>query len=172
MIDDMPPVRTRQGARVVLLNDRDEILLFLTVEQAENTVDPTHPGLRRYWVTPGGGLEAGETIEAAARRELWEETGIADAEIGPCIWVREKAIVLFGEPIHGREWYFLVRVADAPISTANQFEHERSVYPEHRWWSLPALRATDEVIFPEGLPDLLEPILAGNLPADPVRLLA
>ncbi len=30
---------------------------------------------------PQGGIDADEDIEAAARRELWEETGIADVSV-------------------------------------------------------------------------------------------
>lgn len=36
---------------------------------------------RTTWEIPGGHREQGEEIGEAARRELWEETGAADAEI-------------------------------------------------------------------------------------------
>lgn len=38
---------------------------------------------RTTWETQGGHIEAGETPLAAAKRELFEESGISDAEIYP-----------------------------------------------------------------------------------------
>ena len=42
---------------------------------------------RHTWEIPGGHREDGEAIDETARRELWEETGAADAELTPlCIY--------------------------------------------------------------------------------------
>ncbi|NEE37574.1 NUDIX domain-containing protein, partial [Streptomyces sp. SID7982] len=70
----------RKVARVVLLDPDDRVLLL----HGHEPDDPADT----WWFTPGGGLEGGETREQAARRELAEETGITDIELGPPLWTR------------------------------------------------------------------------------------
>lgn len=41
-----------------------------------------------YWCTPGGGMDDGESLHAALRREMIEETGIAP-EIGSLLFIQQ-----------------------------------------------------------------------------------
>ena len=104
----------------------------------------------------------GESYADAAKRELWEETGITDADFGPVVIEREKLVHFDGVPILGREQYFLANTTVTEISLDNQEETERADYREHRWWTLAELEATDDVIFPEGLAERVRAILRGS----------
>ncbi len=62
----------------VLLRKGDEVLLV-----------KHHKYGATYWLLPGGGLEFGETVEACARREVLEETGLEIA-VGDLLYVSES----------------------------------------------------------------------------------
>jgi 8-oxo-dGTP pyrophosphatase MutT (NUDIX family) len=163
-------MRTRRSARLVLLDGQGRLLLFQV--QDATSPDPGQAGPTRYWMTPGGGLEGEETFEQAAVRELWEETGIRDAALGPWIWTRERTLRVRNAPLRIHERYFLVRVSQATVSTENHLPHELDFIQDHRWWSLQELRHSTEQFVPDGLADLLVPILAGEVPATPISIAA
>jgi ADP-ribose pyrophosphatase YjhB (NUDIX family) len=66
----MPQAYPRSGVSVVVLRG-DEVLL---VQRGKGAY-------RGLWSLPGGAIELGETAEAAARRELLEETGLLASEL-------------------------------------------------------------------------------------------
>jgi TDG/mug DNA glycosylase family protein len=67
----------RQNVRAAVVDETDRILLL---RYGDDYGD--------WWVTPGGGREQGETDEQTLRRELDEEIGLVDFEVGPLLWER------------------------------------------------------------------------------------
>ena len=133
----------RLAARVVVLDEADRVLLV-------EFRDPSSG--HRWWSTPGGGLDADESFEDAARRELVEETGLTQFDLGPCVWVREHRGEFNGERFHARERVFLVRAPAFDVSSTGWTELERRVHVTMRWWTLPELESTTDELSPGGCP--------------------
>ena len=152
----------RPTARVCVVDAEGRILLFQVEGEARFSPGDHDaiPGPRLSWITPGGGLESGETFEDAACRELFEETGLLASPLGPC--VHEQAWVRHGPDgdVEVRERFFLLRVTSTELSFDGQQPLERATIRSHRWWSLQDLMGTTETIFPVELPTVLQRILA------------
>ncbi len=154
---------TRPGSRVVLLDAANRVLLF-------RVRDPHRPEREPAWILPGGGIEGDETHEQCARREVIEETGIEDVELGPCVWLRD-VVWLWGKVwIRGIEQVFVGRTASGIVSNHLQLEHEIDFLADHRWWTLEELEGLRERAFPPGLPALVAPLIAGAWPSEPVQV--
>ena len=161
-------MRIRRSSRLILIDTEGRVLLF-RIEDA-TVFRPDEPSLVSYWITPGGALEAGEDHATAARRELWEETGMTRIELGPWIALCEPVLNWAGELVQAHDRFFFIRIDSTAVTFENLNAAEREVFREHRWWDVEELRASGECVVPPGLVDLLARLVAGNVPPQPVRL--
>lgn len=156
------PAEIRTVARVVLLDPQDRILLM-------HGFEPEDPGTT-WWFTPGGGLEGDENHEEAARRELVEETGITDVELGPVLWKRRCSFPFDGRRWEQDEWYFLARTERTATDLGGLTDLERRSITGLRWWTSAELRATRETVYPTKLAELLRRLLDEGSPSVPLIL--
>ncbi len=141
--------RRRDSVRALVVDAEDRVLLV----RFENPV--THA---TWWATPGGGIEHGESHEVALRRELAEEIGLHDFEVGPLFWELERTFPWDRELLRQHNSIYLVRVHEhEPVPTVDLAAEGVSGY---RWWTLDELASTDERLAPPGLVERVRTILS------------
>jgi ADP-ribose pyrophosphatase YjhB (NUDIX family) len=124
---------------VLLLDHRDGGNRVLLVQRGRP------PGERR-WTVPGGKVELGETLEAAAARELAEETGL-EASLGPVVEVLDR-VVRDGDGRIAYHYVILDFLAGAPTGTLRAGSDSLDA----RWVALDELGSYDTT-------DGLEPVI-------------
>lgn len=138
-------LRVRRSSRIIVLDPQTRALMF------RFDVADRPP----FWVTAGGECEVGESFAEAARRELFEETGITADPGEQIARTTPQFITVEGESVQADERYFLVRVNDASIDTSHHTELEQKVMTQHRWFALDELASWHEAVFPENLAETI-----------------
>jgi 8-oxo-dGTP diphosphatase len=153
----VPELRIREAIRAVVLDPDDRVLLV-------RLEFPHWTG----WAMPGGGVDEGETDEAALRRELAEEAGLDGFQLGPIVWTR-RHLLEFGDWDGQVERYYFVRASGAdpaPRLTWAQLsaEHVTAI----RWWTIPELEAAEDEFAPRRLPALVRELILHGTPTEPI----
>lgn len=143
----------RVGGRVLLVDASQRLLLIH--ERLE------HGGT--HWLTPGGGVEAGEHPREAARREAFEETGI-EIDLAPdadAVLVTRREWSWRGTDYDQVDHFFLARVPDGlPVRPRGLTDVEQLTLIGTRWWPVAELRATEELLVPSHVGDVVATLLA------------
>ena len=100
---------------------------------------------RSYWMPPGGGVEWGESLDAALRRELFEETGL-EIEVGSLLAVKDS--IAPGDARHIVHLLFRCTVTDGAL------RHSQDPRVAMVAW-VPVTDLTPDDFFPDILPHLV-----------------
>jgi len=143
------PRVSRRTVRVLLLNPDGGTLLF----------QDSDPGLvdMQWWVTPGGGMDPGESETETAVREVREETGF-DLDLDKLLGPVARRHVVHGysdQVIEQDEAFYLAQVDTFDVDVSAHTPEEQITFKGWRWWSKEDLRASDEWIWPRELEEIL-----------------
>lgn len=142
-------MKERVTARTVLLNEKNQIYL-LKYKMPDET----------FWLTPGGKIEVGETHFDTAKRELYEETGVLDAEfVLPHTYYSEAVYTIAGTPTFFREHIFIAYTREQKTNSDNHNEDEKQEIVEGKWWDLDEFIASGETFYPRGLLEELKKVV-------------
>jgi ADP-ribose pyrophosphatase YjhB (NUDIX family) len=146
----------RRAARILVTDQSKRVLLFLT--------EPG-PG-RLVWITPGGGLEDGESWDDAAARELREEVGLEAEDLGGAVWMRRHVFTWRGKVYEQDERYFWLSISEEDVQPPPATDAEPWI--ELRWWTAQEIRAAEGIFAPRDFADLLESLFRDGRSPEPI----
>jgi 8-oxo-dGTP pyrophosphatase MutT (NUDIX family) len=133
------PFIERTAARVLIVSPARRVLLL----RLEPSFDEP------FWVTPGGGVDDGETLEQAAMRELREEVGRSDLSLGGLVWTRDVRFTWQEWIVQQREHVFRVEAPEEFVAVTEHPDEEPIV--GSAWFSADELLGLDDAVYPEDL---------------------
>lgn len=141
----------RKSSRLIIVDEEGRLLLFLYQDEHQSP----------FWATVGGELKPEESYAEAAKRELYEETGLTQ-DVGEKLRDRDEVYaVARSVPARWLEQYFLVEwPASTEVFAAKWTDEEKSTIQQWKWWTLDELLDVDPFhVKPEWIPELLQAVL-------------
>ncbi|MEV6272964.1 NUDIX domain-containing protein [Kribbella sp. NPDC051936] len=141
----------RLAVKLLLLDEDDRVLLI-------HARDPKTQA--ECWYPVGGGVDSGETLQSAAAREAYEETGLRDLPPGTHVWTRDHTYEFNGQSTDVHEEWLLHHVAHFTPAPAQLSEYESTTILGFAWWTAQDLDATTETVYPPELGRLVADVAA------------
>ena len=109
----------RNSVKLILLNRNNELLLMRTDDEEIKNKDGSFNGC--FWQMVGGGIEEGETLQEAAYRELYEETGLKkeDVVLEDIAWYGEVDLFMYGVKTRIKQSFVPARTKKLSVSLEN-----------------------------------------------------
>ena len=156
-------VLRRHAARVICFDAERRVLLI-------NSVDPADPGAGDWWELPGGGIDGGETPQDACRRELAEEAGVRDADVGAQVFTNRALFTFSGWDFDQREEIFVATCSGASDDDLRLEAFEAAAFRGSRWWPVDELIASGVRTVPVRLLEFIGPVASGEIPDTPIDI--
>lgn len=111
--------KTLEAAGGYVQNAQDELLVFYR---------------RGSWDLPKGKIDPGETPEQAAVREVKEETGLLNIDLGSFLAHTYHTYELKGQRIFKKTWWYRMRTADTQLIPQTEEDIEEICWVTPRAW--------------------------------------
>ena len=149
----------RATSRVLLIDPSGAVLMFLQYGK-DHAVHPR-------WITPGGGVDPGESHDQAAIREVFEETGLVLETVPAAFLEEDFAPDQRWHPYQRGHWaWYDIRTDRFNPVRDGWTDEERADVVEWRWMTADELAAEIHDVEPETLPVLLRELTAVHDPEE------
>ena len=157
--------KIRHSIKIILINDKNKLLLLSTDDKKIRNSDGSYNG--KFWQLVGGKIEKDEDILQAAKRELFEETGLKEIDVefySNIVWQGNLKLNIRGELNYINQKFLVAKTRKNKISLKNLTFEEQTSIKSFKWFSVDEIRQSLDIIYPKVLSEYLPDILNGKFP--------